>query len=70
MSLEDIFQIVQGKLSPIAVMLHPPYNDDGTSSPQSVQARLDPFGVILTVLNGQCFAYLNASEIRKLARIP
>ncbi len=70
LSLEDIFQIVQGKLSPTAVMLHPPYNDDGASSPQSVQARLKPFGVTLTVLDGRRFAYLNASDTRGLTGIP
>ncbi len=71
LSLEDIFQIVQGRLSPTAVMLHPPYNDNGASPPaQSVQARLKPFGVTLIVLDGRRFAYLNASNTRGLAGIP
>ncbi|MGQ0548178.1 MAG: hypothetical protein ACT4PY_00695 [Armatimonadota bacterium] len=70
LSLEDIFEVVQGKLSPIAVMLHPPYKNGASPPPQSVQARLNPLGVTLTILNGQRFSYLNARDIRKLAAIP
>lgn len=70
MSMEDIFRAVQGMLSPIAVMLHPPYNDGASPPPQSVQARLKSFGVTLTVRDGRRFAYLNASDTRGLAGIP